>query len=79
MTWNAPLGLWPLLYDAGSPRGINARVAREPWGPWSEPVVVFDPDQPETGHGMLMHVNDEPDNLSEPGRSTSGAARTGPP
>ena len=37
------LGVWLLLYNAGSPRGINARVASHPWGPWSDPVVVFDP------------------------------------
>ena len=78
VTWNAPLGLWLLLYNAGSPRGINARVAREPWGPWSEPVVVFDPDRPETGYGALMHVKDGPDGLSDPGREHEWGGEYGP-
>jgi Domain of unknown function (DUF4185) len=78
VTWNAPLGLWLLLYNAGSPRGINARVAHEPWGPWSSPVVVFDPDRPETGYGALMHVKDGPDDLSDPGRQHEWGGEYGP-
>jgi hypothetical protein len=34
-------------------------------------VVVFDPDQPETGYGTLMHVNDRPTTIRL-GRGTSG-------
>jgi Domain of unknown function (DUF4185) len=67
-TWNAPLGLWLLLYNAGTPRGINARVAHDPWGPWSDPVVVFDPGWPDVGYGALMHARNAADGLSDPGR-----------
>ena len=78
VTWNAPLGMWLLLYNAGSPRGINARVARHPWGPWSDPVVVFDPGWAGTGYGEFMHVQDAPDGLSDPGRENEWGGEYGP-
>ncbi|MDT0349058.1 DUF4185 domain-containing protein [Pseudonocardia charpentierae] len=78
VTWNAPLGVWLMLYNAGSPRGINARVARHPWGPWSDPVVVFDPGWAGTGYGEFMHVRDAPDGLSDPGRENEWGGEYGP-
>jgi hypothetical protein len=78
VTWNAPLRVWLLLYNAGSPRGINARVSRNPWGPWSDPVVVFDPGWPDTGYGAFMHVKDRPDGLSDPGREHEWGGEYGP-
>ncbi len=77
-TWNAPLGVWLLLYNAGSPRGINARVAQHPWGPWSDSVVVFDPGWAGTGYGEFMHVRDAPDGLSDPGREDEWGGEYGP-
>jgi len=44
--------LWLALYDARSPRGVVLRYAQQPWGPWSEPLVIFDPD---SGYGSFMH------------------------
>jgi uncharacterized protein DUF4185 len=78
VAWNAPLGLWLMLYNAGSPRGINARVAPDPWGPWSEPVVVVDPRGPGIGYGAFMHVADAPDGLSDPGREHEWGGEYGP-
>ena len=77
-TWNAPLRLWLLLYNAGSPRGVNARVARHPWGPWSDPTVVFDPDWPGTGYGAFMHALRGSDGLSDPGREHEWGGEYGP-
>jgi hypothetical protein len=34
VTWNRELRLWLMLY--GGPAGMLARVARAPWGPWSD-------------------------------------------
>ena len=78
VTWNAPLGVWLLLYNAGTPRGINARVAQHPWGPWSDSVVVFDPGWAGTGYGEFMHVRDAPDGLSDPGREDEWGGEYGP-
>ena len=69
------LGVWLLLYNAGSPRGINARVAEFPWGPWSEPVVLFDPS---LGYGKFMHVAGANDGLSDPGREAEFGGEYGP-
>ena len=35
-------GLWLMLYDSREPRGILLRHATKPWGPWSEPIIVFE-------------------------------------
>jgi Domain of unknown function (DUF4185) len=78
VTWNAPLGLWLMLYNAGAPRGINARVAPDPWGPWSSPVVAFDPRGPGVGYGAFMHALDAPDDLSDPGREHEWGGEYGP-
>jgi hypothetical protein len=77
-TWNAPLGVWLLLYNAGSPRGINALVEQHPWGPWSQSVVLFDPDWAGIGYGEFMHVRDAPDGLSDPGREDEWGGEYGP-
>ena len=52
--WLEPLGLWLLLYNSAYPRGIVGRVAEQPWGPWSDPFMVFNPFGP-LGYGKLMH------------------------
>ena len=81
VTWNAPLGLWLMLYNARSPRGINFRVASQPWGPWSRPEVLFDPDWPGVGYGAFMHVSSEArgtDRLSDPGRDAIWGGEYGP-
>jgi hypothetical protein len=41
-------------------------------------VVVFDPDQPETGYSALMHVKDGPDDLSDPGPEHEWGGEYGP-
>jgi len=43
VTWNSALRVWLLLYNCGP--DILARIARAPWGPWSEPTVILSPDQ----------------------------------
>ena len=78
VTWNAPLGLWLMLYNAGHPRGINARVAPDPWGPWSAPVIAFDPRGPGLGYGAFMHIADSSDGLSDPGREHEWGGEYGP-
>jgi hypothetical protein len=42
VTWNRNLRQWLMLYNCG-PRGtVVGRLADAPWGPWSEPAVLFD-------------------------------------
>ena len=40
--YNRTLGLWMATYNAAR-REIRLRVAEQPWGPWSDSIVLFDP------------------------------------
>jgi Domain of unknown function (DUF4185) len=44
VTWNAPLEAWLLLYNCSG--SIEARLAPEPWGPWSAATVILSPQDP---------------------------------
>jgi Domain of unknown function (DUF4185) len=43
VTWCRDLGLWLMTYDSRdpAPRGILFPYSRTPWGPWSEPQIMF--------------------------------------
>jgi hypothetical protein len=43
VTWCQALGQWLMTYDSRSPapQGIEFSYSRTPWGPWSEPQVIF--------------------------------------
>jgi hypothetical protein len=43
VTWCRDLGLWLMTYDSRPPaaRGIHFSYSPTPWGPWSEPAVIF--------------------------------------
>jgi hypothetical protein len=76
---DAVLGVWVALYNCGEPRGIHARAARDPWGPWSEPVVVFDP-WADQGYCHFMHTSHEDmvcDQVHDPGRENEWGGEYG--
>ena len=56
VTWCAPLGLWLMNYDSRPPgrRGILFSYSRTPWGPWSDPQLVFDLDR-DGALGKFVH------------------------
>ncbi len=42
VTWCKDLGLWLMTYDSRPPTmGIAFSYSRAPWGPWSEPQILF--------------------------------------
>jgi Domain of unknown function (DUF4185) len=43
VTWCKDLSLWLMTYDSRepAPRGILFSSSRTPWGPWSEPQIIF--------------------------------------
>jgi len=43
VTWCKDLGLWLMTYDSRepAPRGILFSYSQTPWGPWSEPQIIF--------------------------------------
>jgi hypothetical protein len=62
------LGVWLMTYNASAPRGINARVACSPWGPWSDPILLYDPNWPNVGYGAIMRSLDSRGGPCDPGR-----------
>ncbi|MBI4790702.1 MAG: DUF4185 domain-containing protein [Chloroflexi bacterium] len=56
VTYNRFIRKWLMLYNCDSPRGINLRTADQPWGPWSEPQVIFEPWN-DKGYCYFMHTN----------------------
>ena len=54
VTWEPNLRQWLMLYNC-DPHGIIARRANDPWGPWSDPTVVFRHDV-DGGFCTFMHA-----------------------
>jgi len=65
VAWCAPLERWLMTYNSGTPRGILIRTAERPTGPWSKPVVLFDP---KDGYGKFMHAANGTDGMQDPNR-----------
>ena len=70
VAWNKHLGLWLMLYACADPRGILCRWAADPWGPWSEGVIIFEPWE-DNGYKHFIH-SPEPTNPNEDGQSDLG-------
>ncbi len=54
VTYAPEVGLWLMTYDSRAEAGIVFRYARQPWGPWSVPQVIFDPAR-DGGFGHFIH------------------------
>lgn len=42
VSWNPYLGRWMLVYNGALGAYVSVRTAPQPWGPWSEPGILFD-------------------------------------
>ncbi|MFL6495127.1 MAG: DUF4185 domain-containing protein, partial [Nitrososphaera sp.] len=65
--WNYHLEKWIMLYNCElcNTRGVIVRLADTPWGPWSAPKIIFDP---EDGYGKFIHDEPGKDSLNDPTR-----------
>ncbi|HKN59890.1 MAG TPA: DUF4185 domain-containing protein, partial [Candidatus Acidoferrales bacterium] len=56
VTWCKDLGLWLMTYDSRdpAPRGVLFSYSRTPWGPWSEPQIIFNA-QRDGALGKFIH------------------------
>ncbi|MGB8646531.1 MAG: DUF4185 domain-containing protein [Anaerolineae bacterium] len=56
VTWCKDLGMWLMTYDSRepAPRGILFSYSRTPWGPWSDPQIVFN-EVRDGGLGKFIH------------------------
>ena len=80
VSYNPFLRKWLMLYNCDPPRGINFRSADVPWGPWSEPQVLFDPWE-DNGYCHFMHVNwqfSQCDSVHDPDRQYEWGGEYGP-
>ena len=70
-----------MLYNCNlEPRGINVRVADNPWGPWSPPQVIFEPMQ-DNGICHFIHRSwtiENCDDLADPGQEETNGGPYGP-
>jgi hypothetical protein len=70
-----------MLYNARKPRGITMRSAKQPWGPWSDGTIVFEPWR-DRGYGLFMHISakckEKTDALSDPKRDEEWGGEYGP-
>jgi hypothetical protein len=61
---------WVALYNCDATGGIAARVADQPWGPWSEPIALYDGWR-DGGYCHYMHAgSNDCDQVNDPGRET---------
>jgi hypothetical protein len=84
VTWCKDLGLWLMTYDSRPPAapGILFSYSRAPWGPWSEPQVIFNPMRDGAMGKFIHNPNARPDDgLAGPvigkGQDDPGAVRGG--
>jgi hypothetical protein len=58
VTYSTDLGLWLMTFDGGAQSqttiGVYFSYAAEPWGPWSEPQLIFNPKR-EGAVGTFIH------------------------
>ena len=82
VTYNRFINKWIMLYNSFFPqwRGINMRTADQPWGPWSEPQIIFHPWD-DNGYCHFMHTSWEQqqcDNVHDPNRENEWGGEYGP-
>jgi hypothetical protein len=56
VTWCKELSLWLMTYDRRTmpDNGIAFSYSRTPWGPWSEPQIIFNAGR-DRGYGKFIH------------------------
>jgi len=82
VTYNRFINKWIMLYNSFMPtsRGINIRTADKPWGPWSEPQIIFHPWD-DKGYCHFMHAgfpHEKCDEASDPNREKEWGGEYGP-
>ncbi len=75
--WNSYVQRWIMLYNSANnttanPRGIYMRYALHPWGPWSPPQTIFNP---ERDNGLCYFIHRAVTTSQPACDSLSGASR----
>ena len=63
VTWCRDIGLWLMTYDSRPPaaQGVLFSYSRTPWGPWSQPQVVFNAVRDGALGKFIHNPNAHPD------------------
>ncbi len=82
VSFNPFIRKWIMLYNCtfAQTRGINMRWADEPWGPWSEPQILFRPWE-DNGYCHFMHTSwafRKCDNVHDAGQENVWGGEYGP-
>ncbi len=80
VTYNQFIKKWLMTYNCDNPAGTNFRTADKPWGPWSEPKVLFN-GWADNGYCNFMHVDwnyQNCDNAFDAGREYQWGGDYGP-
>lgn len=80
VTYNDFIKKWLMTYNCDNPAGTNFRTADKPWGPWSEPKVLFN-GWADAGYCNFMHVDwntQNCDNAFDAGREYEWGGDYGP-
>lgn len=80
VTYNLFLKKWLMTYNCDNPGGTNFRTADNPWGPWSQPKVLFN-GWADNGYCNFMHVDwnfQNCDNAFDAGREYEWGGDYGP-
>ncbi len=80
VAWYSSLGKWLMFYNCALPRGVIMRSADQPWGPWSDREIIFQPWD-DGGYCQFMHVSYQDrncDTVQDPGRDNEWAGEYGP-
>ncbi len=81
VTYNPFLGKWIMLYNcSGKGLPIHMRTAALPWGPWSEPRVLYQPDR-DKGRCHYVHESwksKKCDHVHDPGAEDISGVTYGP-
>lgn len=72
VSWNRHLGCWLAVHSLDLTGAIVGRTARNPWGPWSDPVTLWQVQPPKRDYkvpyGNLIYAGKEHPELSPDGR-----------
>ncbi len=82
VTWCNDLGIWLMTYDSRSPRGVLFSHSHTPWGPWSEPQIIFNAVRDGAVGKFIHNPRAHPDDgVAGPvigkGKANPGAVRGG--
>ncbi|MDF1699410.1 MAG: DUF4185 domain-containing protein [Saprospiraceae bacterium] len=78
--YNPYLEKWMVLYNCGTPRGIQCHFSDQPWGPYTEAITILEPWN-DDAYCHYIHTSwdfMECDEVHDPGRENEWGGEYGP-